>query len=580
MLQILVLRQPHDSGADSELAVSDDASTQFNLSKALLVPGGLHIVDNITAALGLNISTWSEFTDQLMNIARLLKNPAKLQRLIMTCYAEEFELLQDRFNSKHLQQLSLQKHRWGALHGVVHTLLPLEGVLRLGWDKTKFGLGNDKDAEHPWQNHTHTHCHSIRSDSSEDCLTFSCERLPDTEADTHHVSIDALEQAIASDYFWSYLTMAASVLEVLGHMQNWLEGCSCHSNTNSCLLRTPCPLRGYRAADLSTGACTRFLSALFEQHGAQLRRTLAKSLSPHDESVIMQDYATCREIVRHLLLIKFAHWQELPLLLTGLNHVDRAVAERTAAKCLQKLDRLTQEQASTMHPLISRVKELREQLVGFMFGHAWVDVPELHFEISKLFFIRVTERQIEAKHATMKTFIRHAPHHSPVYLALRFALPHVMHVMEHEPGKWEALVRLASTVNTPLRAAAELGFKHHPLIQKLLQAAAGRESYVNKHHIRDVVNVLFHADGPTLFLAHEDVHLRAPPPLIREVHTRVVNFAGFLGDTEEDFFAKYALEHVKQVLRHETSEHFLYSLYFAGPNNEERRKRRCSFSFL
>ena len=85
------------------------------------------------------------------------------------------------------------ENRWGSISGSITLIAGLEHALRAGWIIKKFGKSGKRQ---------------------EDLIN-------------QHLDVQAVDQALTSDFWWSYLGMATIVAEGLLQLMFWAESCPC-----------------------------------------------------------------------------------------------------------------------------------------------------------------------------------------------------------------------------------------------------------------------------------------------------------------------------------------------------------------
>ena len=97
---------------------------------------------------------------------------------------------------------TLVKWRWLTITSVVPALLQLEHVLVAGWDADRMGVrlagvGGD-----------------VGGQGEQD--------------DYHNMSWDTVDKAIKNTEFWAWLRMLLPLASVMGYLERWIFGCTCH----------------------------------------------------------------------------------------------------------------------------------------------------------------------------------------------------------------------------------------------------------------------------------------------------------------------------------------------------------------
>ena len=93
-------------GSDAEPEVQESSEASSLMPRNLIVPGGLHITDNLLTDMHTKLEYWDSFWSHLQPIVRLLEDRMYRERFLATCVhgtaAAEHE---DSFQSMGMEKL-------------------------------------------------------------------------------------------------------------------------------------------------------------------------------------------------------------------------------------------------------------------------------------------------------------------------------------------------------------------------------------------------------------------------------------------------------------------------------------------
>ena len=215
------IQVPQDE-ADSDVQSEDpDDNVALRTSKSLLsqavtIPGLLHVLDNILTDINERLEGWSRFWEHLQALAKLLCNPALLERYVVVLLAESESPEQVAMFVRWTAP-ALYEKRWHIVISFVSQLLPRLPVLMKTWNRARFqGEGVDT------------------------------------------ALLMGLEKALTSNFLWAYTNMVYEVHIIFSQATQWLESCSCHEGLyrprrkpSSHRKPVACPMRGRSASRLT-----------------------------------------------------------------------------------------------------------------------------------------------------------------------------------------------------------------------------------------------------------------------------------------------------------------------------------------
>ena len=141
----------------------------------------------------------------------------------------------------------------------------------------------------------------------------------------------------------------------------------------------------------------------------------------------------------------------------------------------------------------------REQLQCFGDGSAKLeDLDEALILACRFKFMPVVERYVEGLHARVHRHAKMAPCFGPCTVAWQFAQQALVNKIEEGGAEFtQELATACREVQNIMDAVELFGFRDHPVVQRLV-AEIGHGKLLNQAR-PDLLNVLFHADPPTLY---------------------------------------------------------------------------------
>ena len=131
-------------GSDAEPDAQELPEASSLMPRSLIVPGGLHITDNLLTDMHTKLEYWDTFWSHLQPIVKLLEDRMYRERFLATCVrgtaAAEHE---DSFQSMGMEKL--YSKRWQVVIICLTKLLPMFTVFQQAWDETKYLADGDTD---------------------------------------------------------------------------------------------------------------------------------------------------------------------------------------------------------------------------------------------------------------------------------------------------------------------------------------------------------------------------------------------------------------------------------------------------
>ncbi|CAE7037690.1 unnamed protein product [Symbiodinium sp. CCMP2456] len=438
------------------------------------------------------LSHWPTFVNELSSLEALLCNRDRRERFVTACIpkgADERNLFSS-FSG------SLYEKRWGAVISFLGKLMPLLGALTQYWDAQKFVAGYQQR-----------------------------ESADDEQAGQGAASFvpAALSKALESSLFHVYASMILSVLNIVDGLTAWFEGCACHEvfsdphskkklsrlaeqEFRACGTQRTCPMKGKRAPELAAGCLDEvFLDLLNISRDSVLKCMRMHQLSSEEESVLWQDFESSRSFLQMGLQIKFDFWGKVPWKLAALSHPDQDVARQAAGEMLQLSDGLDAAADSALlhHPVtvdfLGAASQLRPLVQAFADGGHMA--ATLHKEASKLAFIPVVERSIEAKHSLISRRVQ-KNWRSGRIVSLTLRVPDIKAEVAADAEFLNRLTEAFGLVRDPRKAAHQLGIQDHP---SLLDASFAK---MHRNKIVGLVNkIVYRSDLESKFEKHRSARV-------------------------------------------------------------------------
>ena len=374
--------------------------------------------------------------------------------------------------------------RWGSVLIAVDTLLELKAPLRAAWSLDRYSLGGN-----------------------------AAEGRDDTE---HSMKVDVADGAIRSDEFWAYLFMLSLIGEFLRRCTSWAESCPCHDADANLYGSTYharfkarlralgiiiCSMVSRRAPECAAGAIEDMLKALFDIGLAQL--TMCEQvgrLGAQARAALLKYVVLIRRHVMYVCAAKLSFWKQLPWCLHIIAHHNVVRARAGGRRALQ----LYAGTADAVHHWVSHLLCKPGtlgflQLVAFCNGTPLEELPLLESWAARFRFVSVCERWIEGRHALLHSKIRSAPHHSALYVAVAGILPILRTRLASDAGHVVELASHCSEARNVVKALQAVGLWSHPAVVEIRQANVMQASRLHHKYRPELVRVLYHVDGTTLY---------------------------------------------------------------------------------
>ena len=273
----------------------------------------------------------------------------------------------------------------------------------------------------------------------------------------------------------------------------------------ACGTQRTCPMKGKRAPELAAGCLEVFLDLLNISRDSVLKCMRMHPLSREEESLVWQDFESSRSFLQMGLQIKFDFWGKVPWKLAALSHPDQDVARQAAQEMLQLSDGLgaAADSALLHHPVtvdfLGADSQLRPLVQAFADGGPMA--ATLHEEASKLAFIPVVERSIEAKHSLISRRVQ-KNWRSGRIVSLTLRVPDIKAEVAADAEFLHRLTEAFALVRDPRKAAHQLGIQDHP---SLLDASFAK---MHRNKIVGLLNKIVHrSDLESKFERHRSARV-------------------------------------------------------------------------
>ena len=463
--------------ADADASTRPEPEPSIGCEGSAAIPGLLHILHNCFLGLGGAMRYFQSIISQMKEVAKLLSQPESKERLLATCFTGP--LNEALAADVRAFQGHVYEDRWGTVADCVLKLLPCQVSLQHAWDLDKFVM----------------HRGGVSGGSR-----------------VGSVALDVAQDAITSTKFWAYLEMLACFASMQSRLSSWVESCPCHwdalHNSSDDIpkdlkdLWKDCPLRGRRAADISSGKLLAFVKELLAVSGATLLLKMPASIPHEDRADIVHDFENGRAHVLLQFALKMNHWGAYPWAgyASACHDVDKSPEVLRAALA-----------SECSHPQIAALREstTKEEIDVFLEDPSALFesedphfLPKLRQWFASVQTICIAERRIEGKHAASKKGVTHAPHHSCPYVSLLHRVGEIKRFLEDNPQGIKLLASELAQVRSGLVAVKLLNLDLHPDVG------------LAKHY-RDPVyaRVIYHADTHVKYcMAQPLLPLDKPPP--------------------------------------------------------------------
>ncbi|CAK9019101.1 Uncharacterized protein SCF082_LOCUS14379 [Durusdinium trenchii] len=190
---------PSASGGENAPSRTDDtedARCARLFPNSLKISGVKHICDNLLHSILSGLTVWESLLPRLHSLDALLGNIDWRERFVAVCLASR--PMEERNAVLNFAGDTLSGLRWEVISNFCKAVLPLEGLLRTGWNSRAYLRGVPAEG----------HRALVPEESTRANLT-------------------RLGQLMSSDTDWAYIEMICLLAEECELIGKWAEGCPC-----------------------------------------------------------------------------------------------------------------------------------------------------------------------------------------------------------------------------------------------------------------------------------------------------------------------------------------------------------------
>lgn len=291
---------------------------------ALFLPGIKHSLDNALHDIWSSMACKERFLEQLRALEVILKNVTYRNKICFLFFSGNTPMDCVMQASLKSWSTSLKSLRWHSVVNFVKELHRVKDGLRKRWNLKRFVSSLPRHDDH-----------------------LPAEGRGSAPAATYALA----DQAIGSQFFWSFCGMLVDISSVPEVLSHWSESC-CWHGPSGCTERT-CAYKGCRAPELAAGAHKYLLNEFQNQASARLGQQLAE-LSDHDASALLADWHTSLSQLVLQINFKLHFWDLLPWKLAGVACNELSVARVVARECQILWQRMSVGQRQCQHPVTRR----------------------------------------------------------------------------------------------------------------------------------------------------------------------------------------------------------------------------------
>ena len=315
-----------------------------------------------------------------------------------------------------------------------------------------------------------------------------------------------VSKAVHDPAWWGWMAMLEVVCSLLRQHTIWAESCPCHHD----LLRTrrhdvtaalrqqweSCPMRGMRAAELSSGEFLDLIGTLWRVSAVQMLQVLPANISQEDRRVIVQEFDRARTHLSLYFTLKLSHLQEMPHLILQVSHCNDVTAQQALPRVLS---------SRNSHPLVQKLQgPLRRACDRWLDGAPLTDprqAPLVNLAAS-LRFIPTSERPIEGQRAKIHRQGLGRPNHTEHFQSYYVRSGEMARALETGGLSLQNFAWYCQAARNQYKACVAVGLSGHPAINpNSLRRRRDRNSLMSQ--------VIYHADPFTLYTASPpDVHMK------------------------------------------------------------------------
>ena len=439
-----------DDGIDDLENVGDplDEASTVTFKSGLVIPGMMHIVDNVTKGVLAALEVWDEVKPCFQDMATWWHYPHNRDLVKARIVPAPQHFLLDTG-----PPLFEGGRVWGVLSAILDWLLPREVCLRRNWSLRDLlrelpDAGADADGDAAGE--------APREDRYQSVSKLA------RKVDTH----------MDSQFVWSCMHMLASLDETCLAISCWCMSCPCHRQETLKLIKqrmrsqfpdahdetSRCPLAGLRAPEVACGGLDRLVSQVADLEVGNFVHYHCGGLPQASRDRLVDSFERGKQIIELQLRFKLSAWKMLPLRVLGLGHFDLQKARRCMLRCLMQFSAATDEERAVMHDTtVCLLQGLRRDLVRFIRGGDLS--PALQRFADAFTFVPILETSVERLHAMVAQRVRIAHNHSPYYVSLSLRRSEILAFHAHNAAE---LADQCSRSQSQVAAVQAFGLQWHP----------------------------------------------------------------------------------------------------------------------
>ena len=334
-----VFEDPNVAGADVVVNHEPDDAfeepphpVKVKFPRLLGIPGLHHVIDNATKGFGDVLHKYKDYIFLAQQVCKLLRRRDTRPKLLQRCFSSDGlgqQLAQDIAKFEGF----IHTGRWGTVAFSIPEILKVKQALVWGWDEEIYLRGGE--------------------DAGQESRQASAELARQVSS------------AVNDPVWWAWLAMLEVVCALIRRHIAWAESCPCHWHLLEGSRRgdyhippklkelfQSCPMRGKRAAEVSSGDFLDIMKDLWAVSAAEVFRVVGREINDEDRTFIMQEFDRARTHLAFYFTLKLSHLQEMPWKILQLAHPRETVAQIAANAVLQ---------STCQHPLAVELRgELRD----------------------------------------------------------------------------------------------------------------------------------------------------------------------------------------------------------------------------
>ena len=447
---------------------------EVKFERMLGIPGLHHIIDNATKGLADVMQRYKDYVFLAQQVCKLLRRRDTRPKLLQRCFSQGMGLV----FAEDIKKFEgwINTGRWGTVAFSVPELLKVKQALQWGWDEEVFLRGAGEESRRA------------------------------TGELAQQVS-----SAVNNPVWWAWLGMLEIVCTLIRRHIAYAESCPCHWHILEAARRGEfdipikvrelidrCPMRGRRAAEISTGEFLAIMRDLWAVSAAMVYRVMGREINDQDRRLVMQEFDRARTHLAFYFALKLTHMQELPWKVFQVSHSSEAVAQLAAHEILQ---------SDNEHPLLAELRgPLRESCESWIEGEPvmTVDKQDLQAYIAALRFVPTSERPIEGQHAKVHRHGLGKPCHTEHFQSYFLRSEEMARALDSRFMSIQHFAWFCQAARNHKQACVAVGLDGHPALQ-------------GNNHIRQRQDpmrskVIYHADPFTLYAAEGPPLNMQPPP--------------------------------------------------------------------